>query len=357
MGCSHSDDISQININTEYKKDNQISISRKEKDNNYLELNMHDLNIVEINLEKEQSLATIIERKFDRCNEFHIHMLDKKVIVVQGKLKEVITYIPDIDPVWGCVKQITNMNMMISTEPALEDLRIFKCLDCCTNGYCFISININLFFIQVRKLKMYNKIPSYKEAQNDLISINFSAINRNCLMVSHRWKSQFHPDPDREDYQRLIKMNDDMLLWIDYTCLPDDVGKKMILKNLNTLFQNLPVVFIRHPGDDYRDRAWCVLEYVSARINGFVCKSAIDLTLDEKIDDLLAHPNIISTFKITNNADVIHLEKVINQMKRMLSSERRNWRNLSQLRLGYIETVWGPRNYIPDFLNNQDSPF
>ena len=102
-----------------------------------------------------------------------------------------------------------------------------------------------------------------------------------CVFVSHRWQSPDEPDPDGAHLHELCeRLNGDsssahppsdqeVYLWIDYSCLPQRQGRKSLpsedhaclqagLANLTEIVKSCDLMILHSP--DYMERVWCYTE-------------------------------------------------------------------------------------------------
>jgi hypothetical protein len=88
-------------------------------------------------------------------------------------------------------------------------------------------------------------------------------------VISHKWKTPDHPDPDGETNKliltELTKFEDVKYVFVDFICLPqyprnenDDVIFKESLKNMSKFYHSLDVIIII--SDGYYKSAWCQFE-------------------------------------------------------------------------------------------------
>lgn len=152
-------------------------------------------------------------------------------------------------------------------------------------------------FIKLSTLQTLTRFPAHQDVYDELVdfrdvhdfklsgplsvwgSENIFATSP-CVFLSHRWQTQEHPDPDgvnlRKLLDRLVAIAPDgrdasgreILLWIDFCCLPQRWRRPLLLDETERLKSGLlglpeivkscDLLIIDSP--DYLERVWCYTE-------------------------------------------------------------------------------------------------
>jgi hypothetical protein len=90
--------------------------------------------------------------------------------------------------------------------------------------------------------------------------------------ISHRWESPDHPDPDGTQLAQIkAEFSDDALIWLDYSCLPqeprtaiEDEAFREAIDSIPTLIEKTWFTVVGRNIQSYGQRAWCQFEVVCA---------------------------------------------------------------------------------------------
>jgi hypothetical protein len=81
------------------------------------------------------------------------------------------------------------------------------------------------------------------------------------LFISHKWRTQEHPDPHNEDFCKLRELSNCFIIY-DYSSFPQErtssrMDIAVVLRNMNNFVDNVVIL----KSDEYLTRGWCVYEY------------------------------------------------------------------------------------------------
>jgi hypothetical protein len=159
----------------------------------------------------------------------------------------------------------------------------------------------------------------------DIPSTYFQPTSRETtVFVSHRWATPAHPDPSGVHFsiiQDFLRRNPSMVVWYDYSCLPQPPFKdserllfRESVRNLNSLI--MLSQFISIITDDYETRAWCFYEWAISSLltggkRGQIKPKAVSLDHLAELVNVMVVEGKYPQLAVTKNEDMADINTLL----------------------------------------------